>query len=116
MLRYLEVPPRDAAPIQIVTGGGADGAAGHRVRLASMVTEAAAGLMPDLRGTSLRQALAALTPRGVRVEIAGRGRVMQQTPAPGDLLEDDSVARLTLSPSIVRVVQRPAAPAAEAGQ
>src|SRR2546430_17329407 len=30
VLRYLEVPPRDAAPIQIVTGPGADAAAAAR--------------------------------------------------------------------------------------
>jgi beta-lactam-binding protein with PASTA domain len=62
--------------------------------------------MPDLRGLTLRQALAALTPRGVRVEIAGRGRVVQQAPTPGDRLDEDAVARLTLSTSIVRVAHR----------
>jgi cell division protein FtsI (penicillin-binding protein 3) len=117
VLRYLEVPPRDAVPIQIVTGAGADAPDAPRVAAASVLTsEAAAGVMPDLRGSTLRQALAALTPRGVRVEIAGRGRVMQQAPAPGALLEDDAVARLTLAPSVVRVVQRGAEPAREAVQ
>jgi beta-lactam-binding protein with PASTA domain len=81
-----------------------------------VATETAAGLMPDLRGSALRQALAALTPRGVRVEIAGRGRVVQQTPAPGEVLADDSVARLTLSPAVVRVAQRAGEPAREAVQ
>ena len=107
VLRYLEIPPRDASPIQIVTGAGADGAT--RVRLASAVaTETAAGLMPDLRGSTLRQALAALTPRGVRVELAGRGRVVQQLPPPGEPLTEDAVARLTLAPSVVRVAGREA--------
>jgi hypothetical protein len=100
-----------------VTGAGADAPDAPRVAAASVLTsEAAAGVMPDLRGSTLRQALAALTPRGVRVEIAGRGRVMQQAPAPGALLEDDAVARLTLAPSVVRVVQRGAEPAREAVQ
>jgi hypothetical protein len=81
-----------------------------------MATETAAGLMPDLRGSTLRQALAALTPRGVRVEIAGRGRVAQQTPAPGEPLEGDAIARLTLSPSAVRVAQQGPAPVREAVQ
>jgi cell division protein FtsI (penicillin-binding protein 3) len=105
VLRYLEVPPRDAAPIQIVTGGGGDGTVAGRVRPASVATETAAGVMPDLRGSTLRQALVALTPRGVRVEIAGRGRVVQQAPAAGEQLADDAVARLTLSPSGARAVQ-----------
>jgi cell division protein FtsI (penicillin-binding protein 3) len=109
VLRYLEVAPRDVSPIQIVTGGGGDGPGAGRVRLASEATETSAGVMPDLRGRTLRQALASLTPRGVRVEIAGRGRVVQQAPAPGEPLGDEAVARLTLSPSIVRMAQRPAA-------
>ncbi|HEX3176211.1 MAG TPA: penicillin-binding protein [Methylomirabilota bacterium] len=106
VLRHLEIPPHDAAPIQIVTGAGADAGLAARVRPAAMATEAAAGVMPDLRGLTLRQALAALTPRGVRVEIAGRGRVVQQAPTPGDRLDEDAVARLTLSTSIVRVAHR----------
>jgi cell division protein FtsI (penicillin-binding protein 3) len=104
VLRYLEVAPRDASPIQIVTG--ADSHVAGRVRPASEATEATettARVMPDLRGRTLRQALAALTPRGVRVEIAGRGRVVQQAPAPGETLGDEAVARLTLSSSGVRV-------------
>jgi beta-lactam-binding protein with PASTA domain len=72
--------------------------------------------MPDLRGSTLRQALAALTPRGVRVEIAGRGRVVQQAPAAGEQLGDDAVARLTLSPSGARTVQWARAPEREAVQ
>jgi hypothetical protein len=72
--------------------------------------------MPDLRGATLRQALAALTPRGVRVEIAGRGRVVQQAPGPGEPLADDAVARLLLSRSAVRVVQRVGDPVREAVQ
>jgi len=116
VLRYLEIAPRDASPIQIVTGGGAEAQAAARARLASVATAAAAGVMPDLRGSTLRQALAALTPRGVRVELAGRGRVVQQLPAPGEPLIDDAVARLTLSPAVVRVAQRSAEPGREAVQ
>jgi len=98
VLRYLEVPPRDAAPIQIVTGPGADAAAAARVRLVATEAEPIAGLMPDLRGRTLRQALAMLAPLGVRVELAGRGRVAQQTPVPGERVHEDAVARLTLLP------------------
>src|SRR5437899_8518797 len=102
VLRYLEVPPRDAAPIQIVTGPGADAAAAARVRLVAPthLTEAelSAGLMPDVRGRTLRRALAMLAPLGVPVEPAGRGRVAQQTPVPGERVHEDAVARLTLLP------------------
>jgi cell division protein FtsI (penicillin-binding protein 3) len=116
VLRHLDVAPRDAAPIQIVSGAGAEPAAEPEVRPVSTATESAAGAMPDLRGATLRQALAALTPRGVRVEIAGRGRVVQQAPGPGEPLADDAVARLLLSRSAVRVVQRVGDPVREAVQ
>src|SRR5207245_11662142 len=57
VLRYLDVPPHDATPIQIVTGPGADAAAAARVRLVATdhLTEAelSAGLMPDVRGRTL---------------------------------------------------------------
>jgi len=96
VLRYLDVPPRDATPIQIVTGPGADGP-GARVRLVSTAAgPAAAGLMPDVRGCTLRQALEMLAPLGLRVELEGRGRVAQQSPAPGERVDQDAVARLTL--------------------
>ena len=101
VLRYLDVPPSDAVPIQIVTGPGADGAGAARVRLIS-ATETATGLMPDVSGRTLREALAMLTPLGLRVELSGHGRVVQQSPAPGDPVEEDAVVRLTLAVSAAR--------------
>jgi len=99
VLRYLEVAPRDTAPIQIVTGPRTDGTGTARVRLVSAERVESAGvLMPDVRGRTLRQALALLAPLGVGVEIEGRGRVTQQTPAAGERVDDDAVARLTLTP------------------
>jgi cell division protein FtsI (penicillin-binding protein 3) len=97
VMRYLEVPPRDAAPIQIVTGPAAD-AGMARVRLVSTAPEAAVETMPDVRGRTLRQALAMLAPLAMHVNIDGSGRVTQQSPAPGERVEADAVARLTLSP------------------
>src|SRR5206468_4116993 len=97
VLRYLEVPPRDAVPIQIVTGPGAEVA--PRVQLVSTATvPAAGGLMPDVRGRTLRQALGTLAPLGVGVRVEGRGRVTQLSPAPGERVNEDAVARLTLTP------------------
>jgi cell division protein FtsI (penicillin-binding protein 3) len=119
VLRHLEILPRDAPPVQIVAGAPAESAAGGHGRTAAVAmeaAEAAAGVMPDLRGSTLRQALTALTPRGVRVEVAGRGRVVHQAPAPGDPLDADAVARLVLSRTVVRVAQRGPEPAREAVQ
>jgi cell division protein FtsI (penicillin-binding protein 3) len=96
-LRYLEVPPRDAAPLHIVTGPTEPPT--PRVRLAS--AEAAPpgeGLvMPDLRGRSLREALAALAPLKAVVKVEGRGLVKDQTPAPGEPVEARAAVRLLLA-------------------
>jgi cell division protein FtsI (penicillin-binding protein 3) len=99
VLRYLEVPPRDATPLSIVIGPG-EGVAG-RIRLAGAAAAEAASdgrIMPDLRGRPLRQALATLAPMGVAVKLTGRGgRVAEQTPAPGETLEAEAGVRLTLA-------------------
>jgi cell division protein FtsI (penicillin-binding protein 3) len=93
VLRYLEVPPRDVAPVQIVMGGEP---AAPRPRLMSTAPVADTTLMPDLRGHTLRQALAVLEPLHVQVQVAGQGRVLQQTPPAGAPLAPALVARLTL--------------------
>jgi cell division protein FtsI (penicillin-binding protein 3) len=102
VLRYLDVPPRDAAPLQIVAGP-AEGPAG-RVRLASTAAgEPADGrVMPELRGQTLRQALAALAPLGAAVKVQGRGRVKEQNPAPGEAMDPAATVRLTLAGATVR--------------
>jgi len=58
--------------------------------------------MPDVSGRTLREALAMLTPLGLRVELFGHGRVVQQSPAPGEPVAEDAVARLTLAVSAAR--------------
>jgi cell division protein FtsI (penicillin-binding protein 3) len=92
VLRYLDVPPRDAQPVQIVTGPEAPA---PRARPGGEVL-APDGLMPDVRGRSLREALATLAPLGVEVQGDGRGRVARQIPAPGEPLAGSAAARLTL--------------------
>ena len=101
ILRYLEVPPRDAQPVQIVTGPPAGPAPAPRVRLVSIAEAQPDGTrhMPDLGGKTLRQALEALEPLRVDVRLAGQGRVVRQLPAAGDPLEPGAVARLTLTAS-----------------
>jgi cell division protein FtsI (penicillin-binding protein 3) len=100
ILRYLDVPPHDTPPVQIVTGPRAEGA-DLRVQLVGTAVPREAGRppMPDLRGQPLRQALAALAGLGARVEVAGRGLVREQTPAPGVPLEPGAAVRLGLAAS-----------------
>jgi cell division protein FtsI (penicillin-binding protein 3) len=103
VLRYLDVPPRDAAPLQIVTGPVETPPA--RVRLAGAAAAEPVGdgrVMPELRGQSLRQALAALAPLGAAVKVHGRGRVKEQTPAPGETMEPEATVRLTLAGAAAR--------------
>jgi cell division protein FtsI (penicillin-binding protein 3) len=100
VLRYLDVPPRDATPLHIVTGSGeapAERPAG-RLRLVSGVAgDAGDRLMPELRGQTLREALTALAPLGAAVKVEGRGFVKDQTPAPGETVEPRTTVRLTLA-------------------
>jgi hypothetical protein len=97
------VPPRDAAPLSIVTGP-AESPAG-RVRLVAVAAAEAHDerVMPDLRGQTLRQALATLAPLDVAVKVAGRGRVVtEQAPPPGEALEGQVGVRLTLAGAAAR--------------
>lgn len=54
------------------------------------------GVMPDLKGLSLRNALVLLDPMGARVEYVGKGRVDQQIPQAGEVLYTDQMCQLEL--------------------
>ncbi len=117
VLRYLGVPPRDALPVQLVTGapvplvpdpgvqlasGSPHTASDSGVRLASgsphrAAPEADGPVMPSLDGQALRQALTVLAGRTVEVEIRGRGVVVGQTPPAGEVLRPGAVVRLELA-------------------
>ena len=56
--------------------------------------------MPDLRGQTLRQALAALAPLEIEVDTRGRGRVTAQEPGPGVPVEPGVRAVLALAPAV----------------
>ncbi len=57
------------------------------------------GTMPDFSGLTLRQALAHASKLGVLPDVDGWGRVVSQTPAPGQPLGDDRHVTLVLSPA-----------------
>src|SRR5262245_713409 len=98
ILRYLEVPPRGREPVQIVTASAAEPVAPRAVAPESppLVTQDAEGTMPDLRGRSLRHALAMLAPLRLEVEISGHGQVARQAPQPGTAIEPGMSATLAL--------------------
>ena len=95
VLRYLEIPSRDATPVQIVTGVP-ESTLGARVRPAA-ADGSDSRVMPDLTGRTLRDALTRLASLRVEVAIAGQGRVIQQSPGAGESLEPGATARLTLA-------------------
>jgi cell division protein FtsI (penicillin-binding protein 3) len=54
--------------------------------------------MPDLRGFSMRKALAQLEGERVRVRLAGSGLVVAQRPNPGDTLKEGNEVFLKFAP------------------
>ena len=115
-LRYLNVPPRDSSPVPIVRGeivaaasagpraGGPAEQPGAPALAVGLAPEPPAPVgdaqtvMPRLAGLSLRQAMEALAPFDVRLEITGRGVVTGQTPLPGAPLAAGAMCRLQLAP------------------
>jgi hypothetical protein len=125
VLRYLEVPPRDVEPVQLVataasgarppsSRASAERASGARPPSARALAlessgrasarEAASPIMPDVRGRSLRRALAMLAALRAEVELDGSGLVVAQAPAAGAPVAAGDPIHLTLA--------RPAAAAA----
>jgi cell division protein FtsI (penicillin-binding protein 3) len=98
ILRYLEVPPRDTLPVQIVAAPAGEPAAPIRLASAIVPIDADGALtMPDLRGQALRQALGTLAPFRPPVTLTGQGRVVQQAPAAGAPLAPGTPVHLTLA-------------------
>ncbi|MGH7738908.1 MAG: penicillin-binding transpeptidase domain-containing protein, partial [bacterium] len=53
-----------------------------------------AGLMPDLRGKTKRQALAMVAPLGIKVNFHGQGVIRSQFPLPGRAVSSDGLCEL----------------------
>jgi cell division protein FtsI (penicillin-binding protein 3) len=66
------------------------------IRLGSLAEEDTVVSMPDVKGLSLRKALRQLQGVQVRVRIIGTGKVVAQSPQPGELLTKNSECILTL--------------------
>ncbi len=68
---------------------------GDTVRLAGVKVEK--GLVPDVRGMSLRDALFLLENSGIRVRYNGRGRVLRQSPEHGARYYDGTTVSLEMN-------------------
>jgi len=116
VLRYLNVLPQDAPPVQIVRAGEpgtsvpvslpeasrAAAVAAPGTGRAALDADAPSARMPDLAGKSLRRALSVLEALDTQVEVAGRGVVVSQRPAAGEALAPGAIARLELAPPTAR--------------
>jgi len=57
-------------------------------------------VMPDLTGLSMRNALSRMGGKGLIIKVSGNGKVIEQTPRPGTVIEKGDICYLTLrSPS-----------------
>jgi cell division protein FtsI (penicillin-binding protein 3) len=55
------------------------------------------GLVPDVRGMSMRDALYLLENKGIRVRYTGKGRVLRQSPEHGARYNEETVVSLELN-------------------
>ena len=55
------------------------------------------GLVPDVRGMSLRDAIYLIENSGLKVKYSGRGRVLRQSPAHGARVYEGSVVSLDMN-------------------
>ncbi|MBI2461915.1 MAG: PASTA domain-containing protein [Candidatus Rokubacteria bacterium] len=98
VLHYLGVPRSDRPPLAVVRASAAEVVPAAYPGPSPGGPEEP-GRMPDLRGRSLREALALLAVHDVQLRVAGKGFVVRQTPAPGEPITPGTLCRLELAPS-----------------
>jgi cell division protein FtsI (penicillin-binding protein 3) len=106
-LRHLGIAPTIDAPPPVLVAARASEAEPLATRpisvpvrtanVEAVLEPARAGLMPDLRGLSAREAIRALTSVGMTARLSGQGFVLEQSPAPGSLLIPGDTCALKLS-------------------
>jgi cell division protein FtsI (penicillin-binding protein 3) len=55
------------------------------------------GLVPDVRGMSLRDAVYLLENNGLRVKISGKGKVLRQSPEHGARYNEETIVSLEMN-------------------
>jgi cell division protein FtsI (penicillin-binding protein 3) len=68
---------------------------GDTVRLAGIKLQQ--GLVPDVRGMSLRDAIYLLENSGIRVKYSGKGRVLRQSPEHGARYNEGTIVSLEMN-------------------
>lgn len=115
-LRHLGIGPTMNAPSPVMVTRADSGGALPKLlstgvaRLRDLVLQPAqAGLMPDLRGLSSREAVGSVTALGLYPRTSGSGFVIDQSPEPGAVLIPGEPAMLTFSRTAPKTI--PVAPA-----
>ena len=75
--------------------GSLQGESGDTIRLAGVKFQE--GLVPDVRGMSLRDAIFLLENNGLRVRHNGKGRVLRQSPEHGARINDGGIVSLEMN-------------------
>ncbi len=115
-LRYLGIGPtlNPAPPVLVArhdeTSGLQTASPAAAGPLVSFVADGPAGMVPDLRGMSAREAVRTLVKVGLTARMSGDGLVVSQDPPAGTPLEAGGVCRVTLDRSLWRQVSGTAQP------
>ena len=65
-----------------------------RAKVGSLGNGAEKALMPDLAGLSMRNALSRIEGKGLIIKVSGNGRVVEQTPRAGAVVEKGDICYL----------------------
>ncbi|RPJ10993.1 MAG: PASTA domain-containing protein, partial [Deltaproteobacteria bacterium] len=94
VLPYLNVHPKGTTIVKKELDSGSDKtetegieAPIDRVKVGSLGYEVEKALMPDLTGLSMRNALSRIEGKGLIIKVSGNGRVVEQTPRAGTVVE-----------------------------
>jgi cell division protein FtsI/penicillin-binding protein 2 len=89
-LQYLRVPKDAEPPLSTNSAPMAQALAPEQIPLEARIP----GKVPDVRGRTLREAIATLSAQGYHVRVQGNGRVDSQSPSPGTELAPGGVCEL----------------------
>ena len=96
LMQYMGVPPTEGDFGKHITLAQAP----HPKKQRGNQQQFARHRMPDLRGLSMRQALAQLEKEKVRIRLAGSGILVDQRPHPGTALKEGSEVFLEFAPPL----------------
>ena len=103
VLPYLDVHPKGTLivknEIDSLSRGEASGTA-PLIEAVRVSKGAERAVMPDLTGLSMRNALSRIEGKGLIIKLSGNGKVVEQTPKPGIVIERGDICYLKFhSPS-----------------